>query len=119
MRRFAASSAVARVVRPRAAVAPLAATVTAAPAPPPAAPPPPPPPPAPAAPAAAATTAALVAGAHRGQLLRCLAGDLRVVGQSQPDAAALAVDLDHADLELLAAIEHVLDGVDALAGRDV
>src|SRR5204863_245423 len=73
----------------------------------------------PAASAAGATAAALVTGAHRGELRRGLAGDLRVVGQPQPDAAALAVDLDHADVELLAAVEHVLDGVDPLAGRHV
>src|SRR5690606_2553395 len=37
----------------------------------------------------------------------------------QADPAALAVDLDHAHGDLVAAVEDVLDGVDALAGLDV
>ena len=40
--------------------------------------------------------AAAAAGADAGQLLVGLAGDLRVLGEAQADAAALAVDLDHA-----------------------
>src|SRR5439155_5114922 len=51
------------------------------------------------APRAAAVAAA---GADRGQLLGRLAGDLGVVGQAEPDAAALAVDLDHPHADLVA-----------------
>src|SRR3954469_23611546 len=77
-------------------------------------------PPAAAAPAVAGGAAAVAAaGADRGQLLDGLAGDLRVLGEAQADAAALAVDLDHADLDLVALVDDLLDGVDALAGRDV
>ena len=66
-------------------------------------PPPPPPPPVPTVASSSADLPAIVG----------------VVGQAQADAAALAVDLDHADLDLVAAVEDVLDRVDALAGRDV
>src|SRR4051812_45901509 len=68
---------------------------------------------------ARAAVAPAPAGADRGQLLDGLSGHGRVGGEAQADAAALAVDLDHAHLDLLAAVEHVLDGLDALAGRDV
>src|SRR3954470_7107968 len=71
--------------------------------------------PAAALPSAAATATA----ADTGQLLDGLAGDVRVVGEAQPDAAALAVDLDHAHFHLIALVEHVLDGLDALTRRDV
>ena len=63
--------------------------------------------------------AAAAAGADAGQLLGGLAGDLRVLGEAQADAAALAVDLDHADGDLVALVEHLLDRRDPLAGRDV
>ena len=63
--------------------------------------------------------AAAAAGADAGQLLDGLAGDLRVLGQAQADAAALAVDLDHAHGDLVALVEDLLDRVDPLAGRDV
>src|SRR3954451_16098055 len=46
--------------------------------------------------ASAATTA--TAGADLGQVLNGLALHVRVIGQAQPDAAALAVHLDHLDL---------------------
>src|SRR4051794_36728235 len=72
-----------------------------------------------AVPARAAVAAAPAASADRGELLDGLAGHGRVGGEAQADAAALAVDLDHAHLDLLTAVEHVLDGLDALAGRDV
>ena len=51
---------------------------------------------------AAAPAAAVVTGADRSQLLRRLAGDRRVVGEPQADPAALAVDLDHGDVDLVA-----------------
>src|SRR5690606_38098869 len=74
--------------------------------------------PAPAAvPAGAAAVAA--AGADRRQLLGRLAGDGGILGQAQTDAAALAFDLDDADLDLVAAVEDVLNRVDALARLDV
>src|SRR5271166_3758756 len=63
--------------------------------------------------------AARSAGAHARELRGRLARDVRVVGQAQADAAALAVDLDHAHVDLIALVEHVLDTLDALAGRDV
>src|SRR4051812_35406496 len=72
---------------------------------------------APTATAVPAATAA--AAADRGQLLDGLAGDLGILGEAQADAAALAVDLDHADGDLVALVEDVLDVLDALAGRDV
>src|SRR5205085_1356648 len=53
------------------------------------------------------------------ELVDRLAGDLWIVGQAQADAPALAVDLDHADADLVAFAEHVLHAVDAPAGRDV
>src|SRR5438270_12664244 len=72
------------------------------------------------APVAAAATvtgaSAAPAGADADELLDGLAGDVRVVGQPQADAAALAVDLDHADVDLVALVQHVLDALDALAG---
>src|SRR5687767_11448798 len=74
---------------------------------------------APAAAAALAAAAVTAAAADRGQLLLGLAGDVRVLGQAQADAAALAVDLDHADGDLVALVEDLLDRPDALAGRDV
>src|SRR5437763_8138915 len=66
-----------------------------------------------------AVAAALVAGPDRGQLLGGLAGDLRVVGQPEADPAALLVDLDHAHVDLVAAVQHVLNRLGPLAGRDV
>src|SRR4051812_46332369 len=68
---------------------------------------------------AVAATATAAAGADAGQVLDRLAGDLRVLGTAQADAAALAVDLDHADGDLVALVEDLLDRPDALAGRDV
>src|SRR4051794_16186029 len=91
-----AAAALAVAVAPRAAVA---AAVTAR--------------------AAAVAAAPAAAGADRGQLLDGLAGDLGVLGEAQADAAALAVDLDHADLDLVALVEDLLDRADPLAGRDV
>src|SRR5271163_697387 len=69
--------------------------------------------------ARAVAAAATAAGSDADELLGRLTGDFRVVGQAQADAATLAVDLDHADLDLVALVEHVLDGLHALAGRDV
>src|SRR5215208_6984601 len=69
--------------------------------------------------AAAAVAAAVGARADRGQLGDRLAGHGRVVGQAQADPPALAVDLDHAHGDLVALVEHVLDGVHALARGDV
>src|SRR4051794_19802331 len=70
---------------------------------------------------APATRAAAVAptAADGGVLLGGLAGDLGILGQTQADPAALPVDLDDAALALVALVEHVLDGVDPLAGRHV
>src|SRR5215212_3802007 len=68
---------------------------------------------------ARAAVAAAPAAADRRELLDGLAGDLRVLGEAQADAAALAVDLDHAHLDLVALVEHVLDRLHAGAGRDV
>ena len=72
-----------------------------------------------AAAAAAVPAATAAAAADRGELLDGLAGDVGVLGQAQADAPALAVDLDHAHGDLVALVEHVLDGVDPLAGRHV
>src|SRR5215210_7312825 len=69
--------------------------------------------------AAVAPAAPAAARPDAGQLLDRLAGDLRVGGQAQADAAALAVDLDDAHLDLVALVEDVLDRVDPLAGRHV
>src|SRR5690348_6151860 len=66
---------------------------------------------------AAAAARPTVARAHGGQLLGRLARDLRIVGEAQPDAAALLVDLDHTHVHLVAAVEHVLNRLGALAGR--
>src|SRR5829696_8191300 len=96
---LAAAPAVAVAPAPAAAVA-AAASVTARPA-------------------VAAVAAPAAAGADRRQLLDGLAGDLGVLGEAQADAAALAVDLDDADLDLVALVEHLLDRVRPLAGRDV
>src|SRR4051812_19203594 len=68
------------------------------------------------APGAAAVAAP---AADRGELLLGLAGDVRVVGEAQADAAALAVDLDHAHGDLVALVEHLLDRRRALARGDV
>src|SRR5262249_60086059 len=91
-------------------------------APPPAAPPPPPPPPAPPAPAPAATAAVAatarwtgVAGPDSRELLGRLALDVGVVGEAQADPAALLVDLDDGDVDLVALVEDVLDRADPLA----
>src|SRR5205807_2657238 len=48
-----------------------------------------------------------------------LARNLRVVGAAKADPAALAVHLDDSDVDLVAAVQHVLDGRRALARRDV
>src|SRR4029077_1390509 len=64
-------------------------------------------------------TAAASTRADTGELLRGLARDVRVVGQAQADAAALAIDLDHAHVDLVAFVEHVLDALHALSRRDV
>src|SRR5688500_8450784 len=45
----------------------------------------------------AAATHGRVTGADGGELLLGLAGDLGVLGEAQADAAALLIDLDHAD----------------------
>src|SRR5215207_7429691 len=69
---------------------------------------------------AAVTARAAAAGGTQGdELLRRLAGDLGVLGEAQADAAALAVDLDHADGDLVALVQDVLDRVHALARRHV
>src|SRR3954452_3978338 len=71
-------------------------------------------------PAVAAGPAAVAAArADGGQLLGGLGGDVGVVGEAQADAAALAVDLDHAHLDLVPAVEDLLDRRHALARRDV
>src|ERR1700722_11679125 len=56
-----------------------------------------------------ARAAATAATADAGQLLDGLARDIGVIGQAQADTAALAVDLDHAHVDLVAFVEHVLD----------
>src|SRR5690606_19202343 len=68
--------------------------------------------------AAAAATAAAhrrVAGAELRELLGRLALDGRVVREAQADPAALAIDLDDRDVDLVARAEDVLDRVHALA----
>src|SRR3954468_19219346 len=57
-------------------------------------------------PRAAAVAAA--PGPDGRQLLDGLAGHLRVLGQAQADAAALAVGLDHAHVDLVALVEGLL-----------
>src|SRR4029079_6106373 len=74
--------------------------------------PPPPPPAPPPGPRAAG------AAADGRELLLGLAGDRRVVGASQTDPAALAVDLDHRDIEFAALAEDVLGGRGPLARLD-
>ena len=82
--------------------------------------------------AAVATAAAAVAAAHRRGRRRprspvptaasssaALALDGGVVGEAQADAAALLVDLDHGDVDLVARLEDVVDRVDPLARLDV
>src|SRR4051794_36121275 len=102
-----AAAAGAAVAVPAAAVA--ATAVTAAPSSA-----------APTAVAAAATAArAGVASPARSERLRRLAVATRVVGEGRADPAALAVDLDHALVDLRAALEHVLDRVRPLAGLHV
>src|SRR5829696_8611167 len=59
------------------------------------------------------------AAADRRELLLALADDVGVLGEAQADAAALLVDLDDADGDLVALVEHLLDRRDPLAGRDV
>src|ERR1700739_4671130 len=68
---------------------------------------------------ASPATATGAAGADLRQLLHALAGDVGVLGQAQPDTAALAVDLDNPHLDLVTTVENLLDRVDAAAGRDV
>ena len=65
------------------------------------------------------TPAGATAGAHRGELLDALAGDLRVICQAKADTPALAVDLDHANIDLIALVEHILYRVHALTGRHI
>src|SRR5215218_10210861 len=67
----------------------------------------------------AAAAAVPAAAADRRQLLLGLADDVGVLGEAQADAAALLVDLDDADGDLVALVEHLLDRRDPLAGRDV
>src|SRR5205823_5848377 len=62
---------------------------------------------------------AAAARADARELLGGLSGDVRVVREAQADAPALAVDLDHADVDLIAPAEHVLHALNALARRDV
>src|SRR5207302_10560988 len=57
--------------------------------------------------ASTSITRAGVAGADRRQLLDALARDLRIVGEPQADAAALAVDLDDAHGEPRALVQHL------------
>src|SRR4051794_5705910 len=92
----AAAAAAAAAVSPRAGAAAVAVT-----------------------PRAAVAAAPAAAGADASQLLDGLAGDLGVLGEAQADAATLAVDLDHADGDLVALVEDVLDVLDALTGLDV
>src|SRR5258707_14012171 len=66
-----------------------------------------------------ATAPSPAACADPRELLDGLAGDVRVVGEAQADAAALAIDLDDANFDLIALVEDVLDRLHALAGRDV
>src|SRR4051812_43691879 len=68
---------------------------------------------------AASASASTATGADLGQLLHGLAGHVGVLRQAQPDPAPLAVDLDHLDLDLVTAAEHVLDRVHPLAGLHV
>ena len=49
-----------------------------------------------------------------GQFLGRFARDRRVVGEAQADPAALLVDLDHGDVDQVAARQHVVDRVDPL-----
>src|SRR5947209_16396963 len=98
MRGIEASATVTRMVGARTSVAAAAPTATR---------------PAPAAPAAA------VPGSDARELLGGLAGDLGVAREPEPDPPALTVDLDHADMHLVAAVQHVLDRGGALARRDV
>src|SRR5215217_764235 len=75
---------------------------------------------APAASAIPATPAgAAIAGADVRELRGRLARDRGIIGEAEADAAALAVDLDHGDVELLALLEDVVHGVDSLAWLDV
>ena len=60
-----------------------------------------------------------VAAADGRQLLDGLAHDLGVIGQSQADSATLAVDLDDADVDLVALVELLLDRRDPAARGDV
>src|SRR5829696_2836643 len=69
--------------------------------------------------ATVAAASALVAGAHGSELLGRLAGDLRVFRQAQADAATLRVNLDDLHLQLVAAVDDLLDRVRALARSDV
>src|SRR5918997_4098856 len=84
-----------------AAVAPRAAVAVAAPL------------------APAAVAHRRVAGADGGELVLRLARDVRVGREAQADPAALLVDLDDADRDVVALVEHLLDRRDPLAGRDV
>src|SRR5271169_135702 len=68
---------------------------------------------------AVACSTSTTAGADAGQLLGGLAGDVGVLGEAQPDAAALAVDLDDTHVDLIALVEHVLDALHALTRGDV
>src|SRR6187200_909355 len=70
---------------------------------------------APAASVAAAAPRASVTAADLAQLLRSLALDRGIATQPQPDPTALTVHLDDCDVELVALLQHVLDGPNALA----
>src|SRR5213078_1119748 len=96
-----APGAPARAPRAAAAAVPTVATVAAVPT------------------VAPRRAVAVAAGADRRELLGRLAGHLGIVGQTQADPPALAVDLDHAHAHLVAAVEDLLHRRDPLAGRDV
>src|SRR5215213_6598139 len=69
--------------------------------------------------ATVAAASALVAGAHGSEFLGRLAGDLRVFREAQADAATLRVNLDDLHLQLVAAVDDLLDRVRTLARGDV
>src|SRR6185436_14931786 len=64
--------------------------------------------------AVSAVATRAVAGPDRGQFLCRLTLDRGIIGEAQADPAALAVDLDHGDVDLVAGAEHVVDRVDPL-----
>src|SRR6185295_6132223 len=70
-----------------------------------------------AVPAAGRPTA--VPGPDLRQLLGGLVSDLGVVGQAEPDAPALLVQLDHPHLHLVAAVDDSLDRLGSTARDEV